>query len=407
MKPRAVYRLKTRPIGEADRESSDPSLDSADSPALPVSKHSVVVLGVRGFPGVQGGVETHAENLYPLLRKRGFDVTVITRAPYVTSSAPKLWRGVKMVKLWSPKAKALEAVFHTLLGVLWAGIRRPDIVHIHAIGPALWTPLARLLGLRVVVTHHGAHYEWAKWSALAKWVLRAGESFGMRFANGRIAVSAAVSNLVREKYGVEITRAPNGVTVPPMPSTTDALSTYSIERGKYFLHVGRLVEEKRHFDLIKAFELADVAGWKLVIVGGVDHPDQYSTALKTLVAQRKNIVMTGYQSGVTLQELFANAGGFVLPSSHEGFSIAILEALSYGLPVVASDIPGNREIGLPAESYVPMGDCELLSKKLTWLSKCLTDDSNRESRRQWVRTMYSWDHIADQTAQIYRDVLKR
>jgi hypothetical protein len=43
----------------------------------------IIVLGTRGFPNVQGGVETHCENLYPRLAGLGCDVTVLTRRPYV------------------------------------------------------------------------------------------------------------------------------------------------------------------------------------------------------------------------------------------------------------------------------------------------------------------------------------
>ena len=68
-------------------------------------------------------------------------------------------------------------------------VRRPDILHIQAIGPAIMTPLARLFGLNVVVTHHGPDYDRQKWGFFAKLVLRIGEYFGMRCANERIAIS--------------------------------------------------------------------------------------------------------------------------------------------------------------------------------------------------------------------------
>src|SRR5664280_2300003 len=118
-----------------------------------------MMLGLRGFPNVQGGVETHAEHLCPLLVEMGCDVTVLVRSPYHSIEIGSEWKGVKFVTLWAPKSKGLEAILHSFLGVLYAAIKRPDILHIQAIGPAIMTLPARLLGLRVVVTHHGPDYD--------------------------------------------------------------------------------------------------------------------------------------------------------------------------------------------------------------------------------------------------------
>src|SRR3990172_5881632 len=104
----------------------------------------IVVLGTRGFPNVQGGVEAHCENLYPQLVKRGCEVIVFTRKPYVNPDV-STYEGVKLIPLSCPKSKFLEAFYHTFLGVLAARKFSPDILHIHAIGPSLIIPLARLL----------------------------------------------------------------------------------------------------------------------------------------------------------------------------------------------------------------------------------------------------------------------
>ena len=118
----------------------------------------VMVLGLRGFPDVQGGVEKHAEHLYPLLVQSGCQVEVITRSPY-TSRDHRSWKGITFHRIWTPRLTGIEAFVHSILGVFYAAIKRPDVLHIHAIGPAIVTPLARLLRLRVVVTHHGPDYD--------------------------------------------------------------------------------------------------------------------------------------------------------------------------------------------------------------------------------------------------------
>lgn len=364
----------------------------------------VMMLGLRGFPGVQGGVETHAEHLCPLLVELGCDVTVLVRSQHQPSDVGPEWRGVKFVSLWAPKQKGLEAFLHSFLGTLYAAVKRPDILHIQAIGPAIMTLPARLLGLRVVVTHHSQNYDHQNWGALARFIFQIGERWGMRWSNGRIVISKVLADLVRDKHDVEPALIPNGVVLPQLPDSTTTLDAFNLTSGHYVLLVGRLVPEKRHLDLIAAFEQANLPGWKLVLVGDSDHPDAYQRELMKKAAET-GVVMTGFLRGLALQELYAHAGLFVLPSSHEGLPIALLEALSYGLPVLASDIPANLEIGLPAEQYFPLGDVDALADRIKQqLIKCLPSVA-RESRREWVRERYDWNDIARKTLDLYMNCL--
>jgi glycosyltransferase involved in cell wall biosynthesis len=265
---------------------------------------------------------------------------------------------------------------------------------------------ARLLGLRVVVTHHGPDYDREKWGRFARAVLRLGERWGMRLANGRIAISKVIADLVKVKHGVESDLIPNGVVLPEMPEAMDTLVEYELIYGRYVLLVGRLVEEKRHQDLIEAFALAAIPGWKLVIVGASDHPDTYTRKIMHLARQSPNVIMTGYQKGLPLRQLYTHAGIFVLPSSHEGLPIALLEALSYGLPVLASDIPANLEVGLPASSYFELGNINELASRLVELSKVPYSTRGREASRDWVASRYNWDSIALNTLSVYKKSLK-
>lgn len=175
----------------------------------------------------------------------------------------------------------------------------------------------------------------------------------------RRAVFFRVATLCR----VEASLIPNGVVLPELPRSMAALQKFGLELGRYILLVCRLVPEKRPHDLIRAFTKAALKGWKLAIVGASDHPDAYTQSVLDAIHAMPGVVATGFRAGLALRELYAHAGMFVLPSSHEGMPIAILEALSFGLPVVASDIPANLEIGLPVEHYFPLGDIDALAAK--------------------------------------------
>mgnify|MGYP002151449619 CR=1 FL=1 len=365
----------------------------------------VMMLGLRGFPQVQGGIETHAENLCPILTKLGCDVTVLTRTGYQLANTGSVWMGVKFESVWAPKSKGLEAIVHTFFGVLYAAIKRPDILHIQAIGPSLLTPLARLLGLRVVVTHHGPDYDRQKWGRLAKIILKMGEKWGAKYAQAIIVISETIAKLVKENYAVESALIPNGVVLQELSKSNVALENYGLTKYKYVLMVSRLVPEKRHLDLINAFNKADIGSWKLVLVGSSDHPDEYSNQVVSQCMDSSNIIATGFLTGEPLKELFTNAGMFVLPSSHEGLPIALLEALGYGLPAIASDIPANLEVGLPEKCYFELGNSEQLTNKIIEISRQPYDEVEREKVRTWVGEKYDWHNIAEQTFKVYQSVL--
>ena len=117
------------------------------------------------------------------------------------------------------------------------------------------------------------------------------------------------------------------------------------------------------------------------------------------------IILTGYITGEPLNQVYSHARLFVLPSYHEGLPIVLLEAMSYGLPVLLSDIPANKEVELPAERYFRCGDVDDLKKKMEVLmEKELSEDERQEIRRQ-IEEKYNWDRIAEQTIEVYRKVL--
>jgi len=368
-----------------------------------MKKTTVFQLGLRGIPNVQGGIETHVEHLAPLLAKLGHDVTVLGRKPYQPNLPDNEYKQVKVKALWSPKNKGYEALIHTFIGVCYSIVKRPDIIHIHAVGPSLLVPLARLFGLKVVITHHGPDYDRQKWGRFAKAVLQQGESWGARYANQVISISKTIYTLVERKYSVTTSIIPNGVVAPAKSEGTQTLEKFGLTKQKYILIVSRLVPEKRHLDLIEAFERAQIKDWKLVIVGSSDHPDAYSNQVMSK-GQDSNgtIVTTGFQSGAGLTELFTEAGVFVLPSSHEGLPIAMLEALSYGLPVIASNIPANLEVDLIYGEFFELGDVEKLTQLLIkYTSTELTAEIKKQIIKQ-VIAKYNWEKIAKSTSEVYQ-----
>ncbi len=360
----------------------------------------IAVLGTRGIPNIQGGVETHCQELYPRLAELGCDVTIFTRKPYVQSDALE-YKSVKLKHLFSPKSASLEAIVHTFLGVIHAYFLKPDILHIHAIGPSIMVPFAKLLGLRVVVTNHGPDYDRQKWGRMAKFVLRLGEKLGTKSADKVIVISNTIKNILETKYNRnDCILIPNGVNIPNMASGSSYIESLGLQKKKYIIGVGRFVPEKGFHDLIEAYIKLDNKEYKLVLVGDADHETNYSRHLKKL-ALLNGVTLTSFIQGDELNEVFSHARLFAMPSYHEGLPIALLEAMSYNLDVLVSDIPANLEVELGNESYFRTGDVDILCQQLR---RKLRDDKHTSDFQETIKIKYNWQLIATHTFCAYKNV---
>lgn len=364
----------------------------------------IVVTGTRGIPNVMGGVETHCEELFPRIAAMGEDVTVIRRKSYV-SDGLKEWKGVKLVDIETPKKKSLEAIIHTFRAINMAKKLGADILHIHAIGPALLVPYAKMLGMKVVFTHHGPDYDRDKWGTAAKMVLKFGEHMGCMFADDVIVISDVIRNLIKEKYGrtKNVHLIYNGVSKPEICDYPEYFEELDIKKGRYILGMCRFVPEKNLHHLVEAFcrikndnlkiKESD-SEIKLVLAGDTDFEDDYSRGLKEM-AHKNGVVLTGFIKGRKLHSLLTNCMCYCLPSSHEGLPIALLEAMSYGVKVIVSDIPANLEVGLDKDDYFPVDNVDELAKKLKKII------SEGPQHIDYDMTKYDWNKIAKQVREIY------
>lgn len=359
----------------------------------------VCAVGLRGIPGVMGGIEKHCEQIYPRIAEldSSLKLSVTGRSPYL-SAKQSYYQDVEVVSLWAVRNKYLETILHTLLAIFYVRfVAKADVVHIHAIGPGLFAPLARLLGLKVLFTHHGADYRRQKWSVVAKTILWLGEWLAISASHTSIVVGKTLCEQLKQRFPKQAHKLvfiPNGADIGSMKSlassTHPVLEQFGLTAGHYILAVGRLVPEKGFQDLVKAFKQVDLP-YKLVITGGSDHPDAFSRDLEAEANER--VVFTGFQSGAALASLFANAALFVLPSYHEGLPIVALEALGFERPVVLSNIDANLDIGLPAGCYFPVGNQSALAEKLL-----AADYSHYLVNTAQILARFNWDSIAEQTA---------
>jgi glycosyltransferase involved in cell wall biosynthesis len=357
----------------------------------------IFVFGTRGFPGIQGGVEQHCERLYPLISPNAHSITVCRRKPYVIKNG-RSFDKIKFINLPSTRIQGFETLIHSFLCTLVCIVKRPDLVHIHNIGPSFFIPFLKLSGLKVILTYHSANYEHLKWSFIARKFLKLSESIALKFADKVIFVS----RYQKEKTGrnVKFIQINNGVNILPVIKNDDYLLELGLEKRKYIFSIGRFVEEKGFDLLIRAYSSINDKSNRLVIAGDSDHPTAYSKKIKAL-AKLHNIVLTGSVSGDKLQQLYSNAKLFVLPSYNEGLPISVLEAMSYFLPVLVSDIQANKEIDLPETSFFRSGNEESLTGML---NLHLIKDFESVA---YNMVPYDWESIAMKTVEVYMQVINK
>jgi glycosyltransferase involved in cell wall biosynthesis len=364
-----------------------------------VRRGVIAVIGLRGVPNVMGGVETHCEALYPRLAallKGSHSITILARSGYIAERGE--FKGIRVIPLYSVSNKYLEAALHSFLAVIYARfILGAGIIHIHAIGPSLVAPLAALLGMKVVVTHHGEDWRRKKWPGFAKTVLKLGERSAVLTAQKVIVISRSLQARLSARYGNardRITYIPNGAPVSaPTTADTGVIEELGLAGRPFVLAVGRLVPEKGFQDLITAFETAGIAE-RLVICGAADHDDTFSDRLTRRASD--TIVFTGRLPREKVLALYRAASLFVLPSYHEGLPLVALEAIASGAPVALSSIDGNRDLGLPDRNYFEAGDVAAIVRILQ------SDHAAYRVDAESILHVFDWNEIAERTAKVFK-----
>lgn len=358
---------------------------------------TVAVIGTRGFPGIQGGVEVHSENLYS--RMDNVELNVYRRKPYISDLSKKEYKNIKYIDLPSTKIKGLEALLHTFISVIHILFHRPDIVHIHNIGPGLFTPILKLFGLKVVLTYHSPNYEHKKWGWFARNLLRLGEYLSLNYADKIIFVNKNQMQKFSARRQAKSVCIVNGITRQTCSDSIDYIDSLGIIKGEYLLSVGRLTPEKGFEYLIEAANRLDEVK-QVVIAGAADHGDTYKRKLEQLDINKK-VIFAGFVFGENLRQLYSHARMYVLSSVNEGFPLVLLEAMNYQLPIVASNIPATDIRQLSADNYFEVGNSTSLVEKLRlkW--------AEAPQKINYDLTDYDWDNIANKTEEIYRSIITK
>ena len=368
----------------------------------------IVFIGGRDIHNL-GGIENYMYNLATQLVRMGHEPIVFcesdcNREEVVNGFRVIYHKGFKSNLLCKPWC-GLKATLRTVLR-----IKSVDVIHYNAWPASLWSPFARLCGIKTLMQGHGLEWQRSKYSRTQQRIMKAMEWFTAHINRNLIMCSDDQTAYFKAQYGRDAVTIPTAINLPDMSAENDSeiLERFGLENGKYFLYLARLVQDKNPDYLIRAFNEAKCVGYKLVIAGNNPAAKDYVEMLHGLGKGNPNVVFTDAVFGKDKEQLLRNAFAFCIPSTIEGLSISLLEAMSYRLPVVASDIPANREVLEDDKAFwCQAEDVDTLRNALeqaTSAGQNIVEMTEHNFCK--VRDSYTWEKVAERYVAYMKTIVK-
>lgn len=362
---------------------------------------SICLLSDVSLPQL-GGAQTVLDCLARRLLAAGHRAVVVAPRPREAWDDARL--GYPVVRHRRPFSKRLGTRF--LLPRLLALHRRErfDLVHCHAAYPQahVAATLRRLTGLPFVVRPHGC-------DILPGEAIRRSPRLERRMTRAVAAADLVVAQGeflrdVIEEVGVPAERirvVNNGVNVADFR----AAEPFPHPRP-YLLGMGSLVPHKGFDLLLRGYALLPADRPDLLIAGDGPERERLGVLARDLGIDRE-VHLLGSVTGGRKVSLYRSATCFVCPSRREPFANVLLEALASGVPVVATDVGGNREIVSHGENGL-LCTAESPHDLADAMGRILADTSLAADLRSGATTTiqrFDWSAVADRYLDIYREVV--
>ena len=341
------------------------------------------------FAPRRGGIEAQLGELAARLARGGEEVAVVTATPGEAADRPYRIHRLDVPTLPSPPLAVSPRTFSALRREFAKGY---DVVHAHVsvVSPVGWAAaiVARSLGIPTVVTFHSV----LRVKAL---VLRMAAAVAP-LAEARIAwsaVSRVVAGQARWALGgtADVSVLPNGADIGWWRSGGDVGTR---RESPVFISTMRLHRKKRGRALVRAFaDAARGSHARLLLVG--DGPEratiQGDIDALGLGSGAARVELPGWQQPTELRALYRSADAFVLPSVHESFGIAALEASAAGLPVIARRSGVTEFLTHGENAILADSDEELVAAMRSFVSAAGSTSTPRANPEALMA--YDWSRV--------------
>lgn len=288
-------------------------------------------------------------------------------------------------------------LFHML------GVGRENIVHVHiaqALVPEIVWLSRRVRGGKFIAHFHLDVPPSGRFGAVFVWYKKRILGHTLRAAARVIAFTQDQAMFLEQEYGVApdaIAVIPNGVSSEFAPSTARETTSDGPLR---VLYVGRLTQQKAVDRLVDALAMMRQPVEAVLVGDGTERP-----VIEELLQKYRlsNVQLAGIRRGRELIESYHWADVFVLPSDREGMPLAALEALACGLPIVATDVVGNREL-LKDVGLLVSPDATSIALTLDQLAQDAKERSELRRRAVNAAREFTLARTVDRIADLYDEV---
>lgn len=367
----------------------------------------IAMIGHKRIPSREGGVEVVVSELSTRMVKRGHSVTVYNRTgthvagkEYKTAKL-NTYEGVRIKRVPTINKKGLAAVSSAFFAAIRAAFGDYDVVHFHAEGPCSMAWIPKLFGKRIVATIHGLDWQRAKWGRAASFFLKLGEKVAAGCADELIVLSHNTVEYFKDTYNRDAVFISNGTEPHELVPTNEITKEWQLTKDSYILYLGRIVPEKCVLNLVNEFRNVKTDK-RLVIAGGSSDTPAYLKQVKAAAANDDRILFTGFVVGDRLAELYSNAYCYCLPSDLEGMPMSLLEAMSFGVCCVVSDISECTEVVEDKAVVFDRKQPGALANALQMLcDNSALVEKYRAQAREYICNKYSWEKTVDATLKLY------
>ena len=356
----------------------------------------IVFIGGRDIHEI-GGIENYMLNLATQLVAMGHEPIVFCES---NKNKKELVNGFKVIYLKGLKSNLLCKPWVALKATLYTIFKEKnvDFIHYNAWPPSLWSPLAGLFGITTLMQGHGLEWQRSKYSPLQQKIMKFMECYTAYVNRHLIMCSHDQTLYFKKTYNRTATTIPTAINLPDsnMPQDLSILNRFGLVKKKYFLFLARLVQDKNPDYLIKAFKKAKTEDYTLVIAGNNPADENYVKYLQKIAEDCNNIILTGPVYGIDKEMLLQNAYAFCIPSTIEGLSISLLEAMSRKIPIIASSISANQEVLAKKNSMwvSPENEQDLIYAIEYAITHEYELQSTIEPNFEIVISQYTWKNVA-------------